>query len=75
MSVDLSASADTMVLTIADDGAGFDVEVASGRGLGLSSMTEQIEQLGGTLTIHTRIGAGTRLEAIVPLRPGSRLSH
>ena len=71
VSMRLSASAGTMVLSIADDGVGFDLEAARGRGLGLSSMTEQLEQLGGTLTIHTRIGAGTRLEAIVPLRPSA----
>jgi signal transduction histidine kinase len=69
VSIQLSASADTMVLTVADDGMGFDLEAARRRGLGLSSMTEQLEQLGGTLTIDTKIGAGTRLEAIVPLRP------
>ena len=54
-------------VVIADDGAGFDVDEAFGSGLGLVSMRERIEALNGTLDIHSKRGAGTRLEFLVPL--------
>jgi signal transduction histidine kinase len=56
-----------LALTVADDGAGFDVDVAWPKGLGLISMGERLEAIGGTFTIHSTPGAGTRLEATVPL--------
>jgi signal transduction histidine kinase len=71
VSVDLTASADAMVLSIADDGVGFNIEAGLGRGLGLINMSERLEQVGGTVAIYTSVGAGTRLEAIVPLRSAS----
>jgi signal transduction histidine kinase len=56
-----------LYLHIADNGAGFDVGASWGRGLGLVSMSERLESQGGTLALHSRPGAGTRLEATVPL--------
>ena len=40
---------------------------ASGKGLGLISMEERVEALGGALEIRSKPGAGTRLELTVPL--------
>jgi signal transduction histidine kinase len=45
---------------------GFDVEAAWGKGLGLVSMGERLEAVGGTFEIHSKPGAGTRLEVRVP---------
>jgi signal transduction histidine kinase len=56
-----------LALTVADDGVGFDVGSAWDKGLGLVSMDERLEAIGGTFTIHSTPGAGTRLEATVPL--------
>ncbi len=58
---------------IEDDGQGFDLEAvrrsaARGRGMGLMGMQERIELLGGTLTIHSQPGQGTRVRIDVPLR-------
>ena len=53
-------------LTVVDDGGGFDVDAAWGKGLGLISMRERLEPFGGTLTIHSENGTGTRLEVAVP---------
>ncbi|MCP9954712.1 sensor histidine kinase [Actinomadura madurae] len=54
---------DTVRLTVADDGRGFDPERA-GRGFGLRGMRSRVEQAGGTFTVN---GAdGTRVEAEVP---------
>ena len=66
VSVDLRGVSDGIALTIVDDGVGFDVEAVWGRGLGLVSMHERVEALGGTLEIRSSPGAGTRLEVRVP---------
>ena len=55
-------------LSIQDDGVGFDPAEARKRlGLGLASMNERATLLGGTLTIESEAGGGTRLVARVPL--------
>jgi signal transduction histidine kinase len=54
-------------LTVTDDGVGFDVDAAWGKGLGLISMAERLEAIGGRLDIRSEPGAGTHLEASVPL--------
>ncbi len=54
-------------LTITDDGAGFDVAHAKGRGVGLASMRERVSAHIGTLHIASAAGA-TTVEATVPLR-------
>ena len=59
-----------LYLAITDNGNGFDVERAIGRGLGLISMRERLDPLGGALTIESTPGDGTRIEVVVPeLRP------
>jgi signal transduction histidine kinase len=59
---------DTLLLTIADDGAGFEVNGLMGTGVGMSSMRERAEGLGGTFTIDSKPGLGTTLTAILPGR-------
>ncbi|HNR12617.1 MAG TPA: PAS domain-containing protein [Thermodesulfobacteriota bacterium] len=58
-------------LHIDDDGRGFDLQEAQkieafGKGLGLSSMQERVSYSGGTLTIDSAPGSGTRIEAVWP---------
>ncbi len=65
--VHLGCSAKELRLTIADDGVGFDLDAAKGKGLGLISIAERLEALGGTFEIRSQRGAGTALEARVPL--------
>jgi signal transduction histidine kinase len=72
VSVHLSGGSDVVALMIADDGVGFDVDAAWGEGLGLLSMDERLEAIGGTLEIHSNPGGGTRLEVTVPLPAGRR---
>jgi signal transduction histidine kinase len=67
ISVRLSGSSNELTLTIADDGIGFDVKSALGKGLGLISMTERLEAIGGTIEIYSQPGAGTTLLVRVPL--------
>jgi signal transduction histidine kinase len=68
VSVHLHGGVSGLQLTIADDGVGFDVDLTWRKGLGLISMRERLEAVGGTIKIHSRPGEGTRLEIVVPLR-------
>jgi two-component system nitrate/nitrite sensor histidine kinase NarX len=55
-------------IVIADDGHGFDVaQTLLGRdGFGLHTMRERMELVGGTLTIDSALGHGTRIIARMP---------
>lgn len=64
--VDLAGTESTVVLTIADDGMGFDIDGVLHDGLGLISMRERAESVGGALEIHATPAAGTRLTVTVP---------
>ena len=68
VSVNLTGTAAGVVLTVADDGVGFDVEAAWGKGLGLISIGERLEAIGGTFRIQSEAGSGTRLEVVIPPR-------
>ncbi len=65
--VHLRGQNDSLFLTVTDSGVGFDVDAVAGKGLGLISMRERLEPMGGTLDIHSKPGRGTRLEIRVPL--------
>ena len=57
-------------LDIQDDGAGFDAGGEFPGHLGLRSMRERAQQLGGALRVESAPGTGTRVVAEVPLRKG-----
>jgi NarL family two-component system sensor histidine kinase LiaS len=57
-------SGGTILLSVADDGHGFDPAAVS-QGLGLSGMRERVEAVGGMLLIYSG-AVGTRIEAQVP---------
>ncbi|HLJ82372.1 MAG TPA: sensor histidine kinase [Ktedonobacterales bacterium] len=66
--VQLTWEPSALVLTITDNGAGFDAVAVDGKGVGLASMRERIEAVGGALSIGGVAGEpGTRVEACVPL--------
>ena len=66
--VDLTGGPSSVALTITDDGKGFDVDGLPNAGLGLISMRERVESVGGVLEIHATPASGTRLFATVPTR-------
>lgn len=55
---------DSLVLSIQDDGRGFQPETE--RGMGLLGIEERINNLGGTLTIDSELGNGTLIMARLP---------
>jgi len=67
VSLSLDGSPDRLTIRLADDGVGFDVGAAWGKGLGLISMRERLEALNGRLEIYSTPAAGTRLVMTVPL--------
>jgi signal transduction histidine kinase len=56
---------DAIILTVKDDGSGFDSSKT--RGLGLLGMEERVRQLGGHLEIESHPGHGTTLRATLAL--------
>ena len=49
------------------DGHGFDVAAANGKGVGLQSMRERVEGIGGSLEIRRAGLTGMCVEACVPM--------
>ena len=71
MTVALSVCDGEPMLTIADDGVGFDPgdPALRSRRLGLTSMEERARELGGRLTVRSAPGAGTTVTLTLPARP------
>lgn len=63
--VALSRTPRRVTLTVADDGIGFDPELASG-GLGLASMRERAAFAGGTLRVRSAPGTGAEVRLVIP---------
>ena len=66
-SVSLTRKGTDLVLTISDDGSGFDLLKSRGRGLGLISLEERVRLVRGRLAIDTAPQRGTRMRVTVPL--------
>jgi len=66
VSLRLVGGPDGVTLSVLDDGVGFDVKARLGIGLGLVSMEERVDAIGGTFSIQSHPGRGTRLEVRVP---------
>jgi signal transduction histidine kinase/ligand-binding sensor domain-containing protein len=67
--VDLEGRAESVTLSVSDDGRGFDYEETLAQGsdhYGLSTMRERAEELGGRLRVMTGAGRGTTVTAVVP---------
>jgi two-component system NarL family sensor kinase len=66
---------DSTVLVVADDGRGFEHDrlraaLLTGH-IGLASMAERVEAVGGSFSIEGRPGAGTRVEVRLPMEEPS----
>jgi NarL family two-component system sensor histidine kinase LiaS len=60
--IHLACDAEQVTLTISDNGRGFPAAAINGKGMGLRSMRERVESLGGHLTIESEPRQGTRIE-------------
>jgi PAS domain S-box-containing protein len=69
--ITIERGVDTVRCSVRDDGAGFDAEATlaapGARGLGMISMRERVEALGGRLHVMSGVGRGTEVRAEIPL--------
>jgi signal transduction histidine kinase len=64
----VAEDAGQIILTVEDDGIGFDVNGVKGKGsLGLVSIEERARLVGGRFLVQSQPGKGTRVEVRVPL--------
>jgi ligand-binding sensor domain-containing protein/two-component sensor histidine kinase len=72
--VDLHYRNDALVLTVEDDGVGFDMDKALEKEghYGVLGMRERASVIGGTLEISTEPGVGTRVTLQLPVTPVGR---
>lgn len=72
-SIDLCIADDVVQLQICDDGDGFDLQEkthTTSQSLGLLSMRERAEMMGGALLVRSEPGNGTRITVKIPLNEG-----
>jgi len=73
LTIRLKASKDRLTMIVDDDGVGFDLQNTEAKGLGLSTMAERANTVGGELTIvSTKKEAGTHIKVKVPLGPAPK---
>jgi signal transduction histidine kinase len=70
--VHLQRLTNTLLVTVEDDGVGFEPSdlrrAGASRGLGLIGIRERVSQLGGTVRVESAPGNGTRLTVELPAR-------
>jgi signal transduction histidine kinase len=68
--VTVNATASGLEVAVEDSGCGFDRRVVRTHGgLGLVSIEERVRSAGGRCFIRSRPGAGTKVSALLPMRP------
>lgn len=73
VTVYIRAEDERVELEVIDDGQGFDPDTVSDRGgMGLTSMRQRAEKLGGSLTVLSAPGEGTRVKVSVGVRTPAR---
>jgi signal transduction histidine kinase len=70
--IELKQDLDRLVLSVHDDGIGFDAEKV--RGFGRVGMEERLRQIGGVLRVTSEPGKGTTVVAEVPIPAPGRLA-
>ena len=65
VTVALEASDGRLVLTVSDDGVGFDT-ARPAKGMGLANLAARARTVGGTIAVSSRPGGGTRTTVSVP---------
>jgi two-component system, NarL family, sensor histidine kinase DegS len=68
--VALDLAQDHVQATVEDNGSGFNVDdtlKANNNTIGLASLRERIEMLGGEINIQSSLGHGTRVQFSIPI--------
>jgi signal transduction histidine kinase len=65
--VDLRAVDGNALVSVTDDGCGFDLDAQVPAGHGLAGMRFRVQSGGGTMTLRSARGRGTRIEAALPI--------
>ncbi len=63
----LTRENDQLVMTVEDDGVGFDPSILTGDTMGLRNMKERVKLLKGTFELQSKPGQGTRLTVRIPV--------
>ncbi len=64
--VELTTDDDQVILSIVDNGVGFDPSIPGREAMGLRNMKERVRLLGGTFELQSRLGQGTQVTVQVP---------
>lgn len=68
LQIKLTFKVDAIMLSVQDDGQGFDLQSAHDLGgFGLLGMQQRCDRLGGQLTLHSQPGRGTNILIQIPL--------
>ncbi|MEZ4596774.1 MAG: ATP-binding protein [Chloroflexota bacterium] len=77
VTIELTRSADDILLCVTDDGRGFDPDAAqadraagTSDSFGLTAIAERADQLGGSSQVESQPGRGTTVRVTLPLAPG-----
>lgn len=67
--VSLDLTEDAVRLSVEDNGSGFEVNevLAARKGIGLSTLRERVEMLGGQAQIDSASGRGTKVSLVIPV--------
>ncbi len=65
--ITMTQAADRAVLTVRDDGSGFDPAQAAGAGSGLQNLASRAREMGGTLKLDSQPGRGAAVTITFPL--------
>lgn len=67
ITVDLSKSGDTLILSITDDGIGFETDTKK-KGIGLANIVSRSNECNGKVDIQSKKGSGTQIIVTVPYK-------
>ncbi|HND24938.1 MAG TPA: CHASE3 domain-containing protein [Rhodocyclaceae bacterium] len=73
--VGLAVDAGVVRLWVKDDGVGFDPDNPQLNRHGLAGMKHRVQMFEGRFTVTSAPGAGTRIDATMPLRPAAPSAH
>jgi signal transduction histidine kinase len=70
ISLSIAVEGHILLITLADDGAGFSVADSQGKGEGLLSLRQRLKGVGGECRVQSQPGWGTTINLSLPLEAG-----